>query len=149
MSASTTTTCRSGADGCSDSCSVKSSIFIQVTLKSTSSCVSPLAKQSSPASPPTEIYARSREGAQKESLSHDSFLRDLGHKRGGLGRIFGRVKNDNSTSKSGQNYIYWFEPATQPVRNHAFFPWWFHHRFSIKQQKSWWFATGSLTGSNQ
>ena len=63
---------------------------------------------------------RCREGAQKESLSHDSFLRDLGHKRGGLGWIFGRVKNDNSTSKSGQNYIYWFEPVNKPVANHAF-----------------------------
>ena len=61
---------------------------------------------------------RCREGAQKESLSHDSFLRDLGHKRGGLGRILGRVKSDNSTSKSGQNYIYWFEPVDKPLANH-------------------------------
>ena len=78
------------------------------------------------ASPPTiaSRCARCREGAQKESLSHDSFLRDLGHKRGGLGRIFGRVKNDNSTSKSGQKYIYWFEQGDEPMVNHEVWNHW-------------------------
>ena len=79
------------------------------------------------ASPPTiaSRCARCREGAQKESLSHDSFLRDLGHKTGGLGRILGRVKSDNSTSKSSQNYIYWFEPVYKPVVNHVHYICWF------------------------
>ena len=39
--------------------------------------------------------------------------------------IFRHVKSDNSTSKSGQNYIYWFEPVSEPVSNHVFLFWWF------------------------
>ena len=35
--------------------------------------------------------------------------------------IFRHVKSDNSTSKNGQNYIYWFEPVSEPVANHQDF----------------------------